>query len=209
MTRAANANEATVTQSAGPTPKAAMSRPAAGAPSRYPTCSAEVNRAFARSRRYPPASAAAGTRLCRAAEPAASASVPRTVSSTTCQISSASSASRTGSGATASPLRRSATELARTGPIASTTRPAARPPTVALATPAKTTRPGDGGATRRGQHQPRDGDRHEDVAGHRDRVAHDQQGQRGGPRRRWRVSSRGRAGCPPSARGRGVCRGRS
>src|SRR5262245_30802904 len=97
--------------------------------------------AFARSREYPPESAAAGTSPCRAVEPAESASVPTMASTTTCQISSASSARRIGSGATASPLRRSAAALVRTGPIASTLRPAIRPPTAAAPAPAKTAIP--------------------------------------------------------------------
>ena len=67
-------------------------------------CSAEVNRAFARSRRVLHASAAAGTRLCRAVEPAESTSVPAMTRTMTCQSSRASIARRIGSGAIAMAL---------------------------------------------------------------------------------------------------------
>ncbi len=87
-----------------------MSRPATGAPSRYPTCSAEVNRALARSRVEPAEVRRRGHQaLARRGAGRVRERAERRASTTTCHISSASSASRTGSGATASPLSRSAT----------------------------------------------------------------------------------------------------
>ncbi len=137
-TSPANPNAATVTEIATPTPNDAMRTPASGAPRRYPTCSAEVNNAFARSRGYPWASATAGTRVCLAVEAAESTRVPRNPSSSTCQTSRRSSASSTGSGATTSALATSARAPVRTAPIASTIRPAASPPAAAPATPTNT-----------------------------------------------------------------------
>ena len=177
--RAASANDATVTQSASPTPKAAMRSPATGAPSRYPTCSADVNSAFARSRWIPTAVGCDGHQaLPRRRAGRVGEGAERRPAATTCQTSRASSASSTGSGATARPLRRSA---GRAGP--------SRAERVDDATGRESA---DGGAQRAGedseprqgsaargrQHQPGDRHGHDHVAAQGHGVAEHQAGER-------------------------------